>query len=173
MAKYTHDRSPGTTPASDSKSPPQTPPTSRILTRRAVAQMLRISVSGVRYLERRGKLTPQVDRRGVHRFDRKQVEALGLALRRDGRRTQMGTITGDLAARVFRMIRDGLSFPEVVIKTEETPETIRALWREYRRSPDDEDEEPVQADDSSDYERRMRKLDEDIVESRRRRQGER
>jgi hypothetical protein len=85
----------------------------------------------------------------------------------------MGTITGDLASQVFRMIRDGLSFPEVVIKTEETPDTIRALWRDYYKRPpvgEDEEEEPPFVDDSSDYERRIRKLDADIMERRRRRE---
>jgi hypothetical protein len=129
--------------------------------------MLRLTVSGVRYFERKGLLKPKVDGRGVHRFDRKQVEALGRALRQRGHRTRMG-ITGDLAACVFRMIRDGLSFAKIVIKTEETPETIRALWNEYKRSFEHPEEESKPIDDLSDYDTRARNIEGQIMARRRR-----
>jgi DNA-binding transcriptional MerR regulator len=129
--------------------------------------MLRITLSGVRYFERKGVLTPKIDCRGVRRFDRKQVEALGLALRRKGHRTRMG-VTGDRASQVFRMFRDGLSFAEIVIKTEETPETIRALWNEYKRPLDERRPDARPVEDLSDYEKRAREIEDEIMERRRR-----
>jgi DNA-binding transcriptional MerR regulator len=136
-----------------------------------VAEMLQCTLSGVRYFERKRLLTPKVDPRGVHRFDRAQVEALGRALRSKGHRTRMG-VTGDLAAQVFRMFRDGLSFAEIVIKTEETPETIRALWNEYKRPLSEPLEDRSPTDDLSDFARRAREI-EDAIMARRQRMRER
>jgi DNA-binding transcriptional MerR regulator len=122
--------------------------------------MLRCSLSAVRYYEQRGDLKPTVDARGVRRFDRAEVEALGRELRRKGHRTQLGA-TGDVAAAIFRMFRDGLSFTEIVIKTEETPETIRALFEQYRR-PLEPRESPPTPDDDSDYAERTKSIESSI-----------
>jgi DNA-binding transcriptional MerR regulator len=132
--------------------------------------MLRCSLSAVRYYEQKGVLKPTIDSRGVRRFDRAEVEALGRELRRKGHRTRMGA-TGDVAATVFRMFRDGMSFAEIVIKTEETPETIRALFEQYKRPLEAAREAALPVDDSGDYAKRMREIENKIMASRRRMRG--
>jgi DNA-binding transcriptional MerR regulator len=158
--------------------PPTPPPADsdltsvpKVLTRSVVARMLSCTLSGVRYYERKGALNPTVDRHGVRRFERAEVEALGRELHRTGHRTRMGT-RGDIAAAVFRMFRDGQSFAEIVIKTEETPETIRALFEQYKR-PLEEPRLPPKAsnDDLSDYMKRAREIEDEILARRRRMRG--
>jgi DNA-binding transcriptional MerR regulator len=127
--------------------------------------MLGCTRSGVRYLERIGLLTPEKDPKGIRRFNREQVEALLSELRRQGPRPSL-VRSGSLAARVFKMFRDGLSFPEIVIKTEETPETIRALFEEYRRPLGESKEEPKVWDDLSDFDKRARDIEDRIIERR-------
>lgn len=160
--------------------PPSPPPLSqdpadaesvpKVLTRSVVARMLRCTLSGVRYFERKGALNPTIDRQGVRRFDRTEVEALGRELRRKGHATRIGA-TGEVAATVFRMFRDGLSFPEIVIKTEENPETIRALFEQYKRPLEEPRPALAPLDDLSDYARRARELDDEILARRRRMRG--
>lgn len=41
---------------------------------------------------------------------------------------------GELAAKVFELIRRGLALPEIVIATKLTPDVVRELWREYSTS---------------------------------------
>jgi DNA-binding transcriptional MerR regulator len=144
--------------------------TPKVLTRGVVARMLGCTLSGVRYFERKGALNPTIDRQGVRRFDRAEVEALGRELRRKGHRTPMGT-TGDVAANVFRMFRDGMSFAEIVIKTEETPETIRALFEQYKRPLESPHESSKPSNDFSDYARRARDIEDEIMARRKRMRG--
>jgi hypothetical protein len=140
-------------------------PVPKVLTRSAVARMLGCTRSGVRYLERIGVLTPEVDAKGVRRFDRAEVDALLGELRRQRPSATLAR-DGSLAARVFRMFRDGLSFPEIVIKTEESPETIRALFEQYRRPLGEADEEPRAVDDLSDFAKRAREIENEIMDRR-------
>jgi DNA-binding transcriptional MerR regulator len=142
----------------------------KVLTRGVVARMLGCTLSGVRYYERKGALTPTVDRHGVRRFDRVEVEALGRELRRKGHRTHIGT-SGDIAAAIFRMFRDGLSFPEIVIKSEETPETVRALFEQYKRPLDAPRAASSTVDDLSEYTKRARELEDEILARRSRMRG--
>ena len=154
----------------DGQSVNQTPNVPKVLTRGVVARMLRCTLGGVRYYERKGALKPKKDRDGVRRFDRAEVEALGRRLRRNGHRTNMGP-TGDLAAEVFRMFRDGQSLAEIVIKTQETPETIRMLWEEYKRPLDQPEKPTVVPEDLSDYAERAREIEGEIMARRRRMRG--
>jgi hypothetical protein len=148
---------------------PDTTNLPKVLTRHDVARALRCTVSGVRHLERRGVLHPKLDSRGVWRFDHAEVEALGKELRHEGHQTHFG-ITGDIAATIFRMFRDGLSFPEIVIRSQEMPETVRALYAQYRRPLDPAEEEPRPEPPAnfSDYENRLREMDKEIMERRKR-----
>jgi hypothetical protein len=144
---------------------------SRVLTRNVVARMLRITIGGVRYYQRKGILTTDPDARGVHRFNRDEVEALARYLRRKGHRTNVG-LSGDLVATVFRMFREGQSLTEICIKTEETPDTIRELWLEFKRPLGASDVEPAGQGDLSHYEARAREIEQEILARRDRRRRE-
>ncbi|MGH7434235.1 MAG: hypothetical protein ACRENE_01005 [Polyangiaceae bacterium] len=89
--------------------------------------MLGVTLTRVRQLEASGKLRAMVDERGVHTFDPREVAAY--ARTRPARRQ----VDGQLAATVFRMIRDGYPLREIVIETSQSPETIRNLHAEYLR----------------------------------------
>ncbi len=131
--------------------------------------MLRCSLGCVRHMEKRGKLHPIIDRDGIRRFDRNEVESVGRERLRDG--SGAVGVSGELAADVFRMFRDGQSFADIVIHTLASPETIRMLWDEYKRplgSPPAV--ATLFADDLADSDRRARELDGEILERRRRRQ---
>jgi hypothetical protein len=144
---------------------------SRVLTRAVVAHMLRLTVGGVRYYQRKGVLHTDPDLRGVHRFRRDEVEALARYLRRKGHRTNLGA-SGDLVAQVFRLFREGQSLSEICIKTEETPATIRDLWLEFKRPLGATDAEPVNQNDLSEYQSRAREDELEILARRARRRRE-
>ncbi|HEX7664187.1 MAG TPA: hypothetical protein VF407_06750 [Polyangiaceae bacterium] len=62
----------------------------------------------------------------MHRFDRREVETLA---RRRGLQIRP---SGELAARVFAMFKQRMSFVDIVIETQQEPEFIRKLWSDYR-----------------------------------------
>ena len=91
------------------------------------AKLLGCSRRWIQKLQRRGRLHSIIDGSGVHHFARADVLAFAQA---NGR---VGHANGSLVARVFAMFRERVDFPEIVIQTEQTPATIRALYDEYRR----------------------------------------
>src|SRR3974390_2508320 len=104
--------------SSDLPPPPRRPQTvPKVLTRTTVARMLRCSLNCVRNMEKRGKLHPIIDRDGIRRFDRTEVENVARERLRSGFRAGMIYVDGELAAEVFRYFRDGLGFAEIVIRT--------------------------------------------------------
>lgn len=138
------------------------------LTRLQVARLLQCSKALVRKYERNGELHPKVDAKGVHRFARAEVLAVGRL--RGHREAITGEVSGELAAKVFELLRDGASLTEIVITTRQSPGTIQALCEQYRRL-----EGGAQAVmtrdpfDLSDFDARARELDREIEERRRRR----
>ena len=80
----------------------------------------------MRKLQKKGYLHSDPDRYGVHRFDRREVEELA---RKRGLQIKP---SGELAARVFAMFEERLSFAKIVIATQQDPEVVRALWNEYQ-----------------------------------------
>lgn len=96
------------------------------ITRAEAARLLGTSYQNVRRLQRTGQLHSNPDRYGVHRFDRREVETLA---RRRGLRIRP---SGELAAKVFTMFKQRMSFIDVVIETQQEPEVIRRLWAEYQ-----------------------------------------
>jgi hypothetical protein len=145
-------------------------PPAKILTRMHVARMLRCSIANVRKLEKTGKLKPIIDRQGVRRFERTQVEIVCRERLREGFRT--GGIDGELAAEVFSYFRNQMPLADIVIKTHASPETIRTLWDEYKRPlgapPASEGAKAIQDEmDASDA--RSREIDDTIMARRARR----
>src|SRR5688572_10111513 len=112
-----------------------------MLTRSQVAARLSISTSSVRRLEH-VHIHPQVDDRGVWRFDSAEVE--GFALRHPRRAAsseprvdddaRVNSRRGRLAARVFRMFARDMSLPQIVVITGQPPDVIRELYREWSTS---------------------------------------
>jgi hypothetical protein len=136
-------------------------PSARV-TRREAAKILGTSYENVKRLQRARQLNSDPDRHGVHRFDRREVEEL---TRRRGLQIKP---SGELAARVFRMFRERQKFHEIVIETEQEPDTIRALWRQFNAGFDDSS--PESASDLRQHEshdERMRDLDRDLARRRR------
>jgi hypothetical protein len=101
------------------------------ITRAEAAKLLGTSYANVRKLQSKGALHSDPDRYGVHRFDRREVEELA---RKRGLQIKP---SGELAARVFAMFEERLSFAKIVIATQQDPEVILALWARYRAGFDD------------------------------------
>jgi hypothetical protein len=98
------------------------------MTRVAVCRILGVTRNAVTHYMRTGRLHTTIDARGVHRFDRAEVEAL--AQTRRLRRLQ--PISGEVAADAFQLFNAGYSPAEVVIELAQQTEIIRALWEEYK-----------------------------------------
>lgn len=116
----------------------------KMLTRRAVAARLGISTSSVRRLEW-SDLHPELDERGVWRFDAAEVERIEPQL---ARLPSARGATGDdearararkgrLAARVFRLFARNMTLPQIVVGTKQPPEVIRELYREWSTDLDE------------------------------------
>ncbi|HEU5316783.1 MAG TPA: hypothetical protein VFX49_11780 [Chloroflexota bacterium] len=107
------------------------------MSRRDVAKRLGRHISSVRNYERDGSL-PFIRRDGRVLFEPAAVDALAAKLgapqpeRRRRRTSPTMRVRGELAAKVFSLIRSGMSLPEIVIAAKLPPETVRELWREYR-----------------------------------------
>jgi hypothetical protein len=120
---------------------------------------LKTSYENIRRLQRIGQLRSEPDRHGVHRFDRREVEALAR------RRGLQITASGELAARVFKLLKEGRSFHDIVIETEQEPATILALWQQYKNgfaasSPDETTDHDERA--QREHEEQMRALDSEL-----------
>jgi YD repeat-containing protein len=98
------------------------------LTRATVCRILGVTRSAVVHYQKTGRLTSVVDADGIHRFNREEVDAL--AATRRARRLQ--TVSGDVAADVFRLFEAGYSPAEVVIELAQPTEIVRALWEDYK-----------------------------------------
>ena len=98
----------------------------RRITRREAAEILGTSYSNVRRLEREGQLTSYA-RRSRH----DAVPARGRGGAGASPRAVDQYSKGELASRVFRMFKRNMTFADVVIESEQEPDTIRALWRCY------------------------------------------
>ena len=95
--------------------------------RREAARILHCSRDNVRRLDRVGQLkSSKQDRNGTFTYDRAEIEDLARARGLDVKPT------GELAARVFAMFEARKRFVEIVIETQQEPETVRALWQQYQ-----------------------------------------
>jgi hypothetical protein len=110
------------------------------LTRAQVAERLGVSLSSVRRLEW-DRLRPEVDDRGVHRFDPAEVEAIEPRPRAPARapdpERRAQARKGRLAANAFRMFARHMTLPQIVVATKQPPEVIRELYREWSTGLDE------------------------------------
>lgn len=112
------------------------------LTRRETAAKLGVSISTVRRYEW-DELHPEMDSRGVLRFDPAEVDALkNASVRRPvARAKDTGSAErrarareGRLAAQVFRLFARNQSLPQIVLTTRQPPDAIRRLYQEWSTS---------------------------------------
>ena len=110
---------------------------SRGLTRQELAQKLGLSRSSIRRLED-DLLFPELDERGVWRFDPAQVEAVRdrIPIHARGPRTgppeaREAARAGRVAAKVFRLFARHRTLPEIVVITKQPPERVRVLYHEW------------------------------------------
>lgn len=114
------------------------------LTQSQVAARLGISPSSVRRLEW-DRLHPEVDERGVHRFDAAEVDALDTPRRRAPAKARRAvdpearerSRRGRLAAEVFVMFGRRVPLAQIVVTTRQPPDVIRALYQEWSTSLED------------------------------------
>lgn len=98
----------------------------------------------------------------MHRFDRREVEALA---RKRGLQIKP---SGELAARVFAMFEQRRTFAAIVIETQQEPETILALWRRYRAGFDDLEETTTREEgERRAHEETLREVDAEFARRRR------
>lgn len=131
------------------------------ITRTEAAKVLGMSYANVRKLQSKGVLHSDPDRYGVHRFDRREVEELA---RKRGLQIKP---SGELAARVFAMLEQRKRFAEIVIDTQQDPETIRDLWRQYRAGFEEKSSEPEDDQEAREHDAQMRSFDAELARKRR------
>jgi hypothetical protein len=111
------------------------------------------------------ELHPKRSADGVRLFDPAEVAAVG-AKRQAEHRGASGS--GGLAARVFAMFDEGRTLPQIVRATEQAPEVIRALHREWStplgRDPRArcETKEEREHREQAEHERRMAELEREL-----------
>ena len=131
--------------------------------RREAASILQCSRDNIRRLDKVGELkTGKKDRNGAFTYDRREVEELA---RKRGLQIKAN---GELAARVFAMFEQRRRFAEIVIDTQQEPETILALWKRYRAGFDESVETEVAREDRERraHEQTMREMDAEFARRR-------
>ncbi len=103
------------------------------LTRCAVAKLLGVHISTVRRMEERHELRWVLDKNGVHRFDPNEVAIL--AAKRGQRAPLAAPVSGPLAARVYKALREGMTIDQIVIETELAPDQVFALCSHVNKTP--------------------------------------
>ena len=124
-----------------------------MIMRGEAARLLGCSRRRVQQFEAEGRLRAVVDAKGIHHFARADV--IAFACKRG--RPHADRVHGTIAAQVFALFRESVELPEIVMRTQQSPATIRALYDEYRRPLEPAAGPPP---DLSDYDRSSRELDE-------------
>ena len=118
------------------------------LTKQQAAARLRKSVSVVTKLTDRGYLHP-VLKNGIRLFPLAEVEALARPGRRPSpwlsspsksrraKATPGRSTEGEEAARVFRLIDQGVALRDIVMRARVPPHRVRTLYREWQRTLED------------------------------------
>jgi hypothetical protein len=99
------------------------------LTRRQVAQQLRVGITTVHRMRVQGQLHPQRDNTGIWRYDPAEVARLAVARGVPNARTD-----GEIAARVFQMLDQGAGLREIVVAVRLVPQEVRRLYADYKTS---------------------------------------
>jgi hypothetical protein len=93
------------------------------------ARLLGVSKQRVEQLRKAGKLgSATLDPNGRWQFDRAEVQRL---LSERARAPHPRMLDGKRYAQVFVMFQRGLSFADIVVQAQVTPEQVRALYNEY------------------------------------------
>ncbi len=98
------------------------------ITRKQVADRLRVSVATVRRLEG-SALHPEKNEKGVWTFS--AAEVARVAQSRSKKRRVKREDEGDVAARVFELLEEGFDLNDIVIAVRQPPQTVRALYAEW------------------------------------------
>jgi hypothetical protein len=128
-----------------------------MIMRGEAAKLLGCSRRRVQQFEAEGRLQAVVDAKGVHHFARADV----IAFARKRGRPHADRVHGTIAAQVFALFRESVELPEIVMRTQQSPATIRSLYEEYRRPLEST---PPATPDLTDYERSSRELDRRVAE---------
>jgi hypothetical protein len=123
-----------------------------MILRSEAAKLLGCSRRRVQQFEAEGRLRAVVDAKGIHHFARADV----IAFARKRGRPHADRVHGTIAAQVFALFRESVELPEIVMRTQQSPTTIRALYEEYRRPLEGRGSGPP---DLSEYDRSSRELD--------------
>lgn len=130
------------------------------LTRAFAARMLRCTISHVRRLEREGRLHPTIDpESGWRIFSIADVEAYRLRVHEHHRRRRsrargrdvlddiaVTKARGELAARLFELFKQGMSFADVCIAAHAPPDVVRELHREFVTSYEEGERQRLDAE---------------------------
>jgi hypothetical protein len=123
-----------------------------MILRSEAAKLLGCSRRRVQQFEAEGRLHAVVDAKGIHHFARADV----IAFARKRGRPHADRVHGTIAAQVFALFRESVELPEIVMRTQQSPATIRALYEEYRRPLEGAASETP---DLTEYDRSSRELD--------------
>jgi hypothetical protein len=135
------------------------------VTRREAAEILKTSYDNVRRLQRIKQLaTTKHDREGTVTYDRREVESLA---KKRGLEVKP---SGELAARVFAMFKVRKRLEDIVIETQQEPDTILALWQRYQAGLDYGREAATERDEQraqQEHDQQMREMDRELERRRR------
>lgn len=127
-----------------------------------VARLLNITKSTVRGLEGRA-ITPVRDASGTVRFDPKEVRAL-IQRRGVAAPDPHGHVPGAICSRIFQLFQERKSIDEIVVLTQQTPQTVRALYVEFQTPLGQESRAAREARKAEDERRAQAEHDEMIRE---------
>jgi len=82
----------------------------------------------IQQLRREGRLKSVVDTKGIHLHA--LADVLALARRHH---VKVERVQASIAVQVFELFQAGMKLPDIVIRTGQTPQTVRELWEEYKR----------------------------------------
>lgn len=145
------------------KSSPLRSPQPRV-TRREAAKILGTSYDNVRRMQRIGQLHSVPDRYGVHRFDRREVDALAKARALDVKPTPEKII------QAFKLFKAKAELGDVVLETGLLPHVVRDLHEQFLASYN-YDKKKAREDDEAraqrEHEEQLREMDRELARRRR------
>lgn len=134
------------------------------VTRREAAKILGTSYDNVRRMQRIGHLRSTPDRNGVHRFDRREVEALANTRSADAK------LTPEKVREVFALFKANAEVADVVLAANLLPHVVRGLHEEFLESYDYGKSESRKEDDARaqrEHDEQIREMDRELERRRR------
>jgi rhamnose utilization protein RhaD (predicted bifunctional aldolase and dehydrogenase) len=93
-----------------------------------VQKMTGYSRARVQQLRKAGRLKSVIDTKGVHLYELGDVKKIAMR-----RHVSADRVHSAVAVQVFELFQAGMLLPDIVIRTGQSPTTIRELWEEYKR----------------------------------------